>query len=153
MRFTACWAIVVLAAVSAYADEPTTVAAAELGRKQYIENCGGCHGIEGTTSTARVPLLRDRVGLFLCSRQGRDYVGRLPSIALSRISDNAVLAELVNFVIFNLGGTSTPIGALPYTAEEIASLRKRPLTTASLNEIRRDVITQASASCLQGVHK
>ena len=46
-----------------------------------------------------------RVRLFHnCTKDGRDYLIRLPNVAYSAIADNQELAEMMNFVVFGLGG-------------------------------------------------
>ena len=70
-------------------------------------------------------MLRDRVGYFMCTPEGRDYLIRLPNVAYSAITDNQELADMMNFVVFGLGGASAPKGAKPFTAAEVARLRTR----------------------------
>ena len=66
--------------VGANAQEPP-----HLTRPQsdYLERCGGCHGIEGVSAEQLVPTLRGRAGYFLCTKSGREYLVRLPSVATS----------------------------------------------------------------------
>ena len=75
-------------------------------RVDYIENCGGCHGVNGSTVPAQLPELMGRVGWFMCTPDSRAYLLRLPNVAHSRIHDNAELADLMNYVVFVLGGNS-----------------------------------------------
>src|SRR4051812_14550271 len=65
-------------------------------RSDYVENCGGCHGIQGSSAPALVPELKNRVGYFMCDPAARAYLLRLPNVAHSRITDNAQLADLMN---------------------------------------------------------
>jgi cytochrome c553 len=39
----------------------------------YVEYCSGCHGMQGNSAPAEIPVLRDRVGYFMCTKEGRDY--------------------------------------------------------------------------------
>ena len=89
----------------------------------YVEYCSGCHGMQGNSAPAEIPVLRDRVGYFLCTKDGRDYLIRLPNVAYSAITDNQELAQMMNFVVFGLGGNSAPKGAKPFTATEVGRLR------------------------------
>ena len=73
--------------------------------------------MQGNSAPAEIPVLRDRVGYFPCARrEGRDHLIRLPNVAYSAISDNQELADMMNFVVFGLGGNSAPKGARPFTA-------------------------------------
>lgn len=123
--------------------------AAELSPAQsdYVEHCGGCHGIQGRSAPADVPELRDRVGYFMCTPAGRDYLIQLPNVALVPIDDNEELAELMNFVVFGLGGDSTPPGAKPFTSDEVAALRRQPLSRASLVKTRADIVKGMVRHC------
>jgi hypothetical protein len=116
-------------------------------RADYVENCGGCHGVEGLSAPAALPELRDRVGYFLCTPGSRAYLLRLPNVAHSRIADNQELADLMNFVAFGLGRASTPAGTAPFTADEVARERRSPLITASLKQERARHVESAIRLC------
>ncbi len=118
-----------------------------LARSDYIENCGGCHGVEGRSAPAQLPELRGRVGYFMCTPEARAYLIRLPNIAHSRITDNQQLADLVNFVIFDLGGTSAPPGSKPFTAAEVAHERQFALSSVSLKAERARHVESAIRKC------
>ena len=137
------------AALAATATRAATGGPARMSTAQsdYIENCGGCHGFDGDSEPADLPVLKDRVGYFMCTREGRDYLIRLPNVAHSRIADPQELADLVNFVVFALGGDSAPKGAKPFTAGEVAALRKNAMTTISLVAERARVVANLPASC------
>lgn len=126
---------------------PPEVTDPALARSDYVENCGGCHGVEGVSAPAQLPELRNRVGYFLCTPEARAYLVRLPNIAHSRITDNQQLADLVNFVLFDLGGPSTPAGARPFSAAEIARERQHALTSASLKAERIRHVESAIRKC------
>jgi len=116
--------------------------------------CGGCHGLLGVSAKREVPALRDRVGAFLCSREGREYVVRLPNIAFAGMDDEA-LAGTLNFMMFSLGGTSLPKadGAFmkAYTASEVGALRKSPLKARDVYRLRDIALSTAEQSCLKRV--
>ncbi|SFF91557.1 hypothetical protein SAMN05518801_103146 [Novosphingobium sp. CF614] len=107
-----------------------------LARSDYIENCGGCHGVTGSTAPAAVPELRGRVGYFLCTPETRAYLLRLPNVAHSRIGDDQRLAEVMNYVVFVLGGASAPPGRLPFDGAEVARERRHALSAANLTDER-----------------
>jgi hypothetical protein len=137
-------AIVFLAAsTSANAALPELTAP----QSDYVEYCSGCHGMQGNSAPAEIPVLRDRVGYFLCSREGRDYLIRLPNVAYSAITDNQELADMMNFVVFGLGGNSAPKGARPFTAPEVARLRSRALGTQSLIAARAQIVDRLVGHC------
>jgi len=116
-------------------------------QSDYVEHCSGCHGMQGNSAPAEIPVLRDRVGYFMCTKEGRDYLIRLPNVAYSAISDNQELAEMMNFVVFGLGGNSAPKGTKPFTAAEVAALRKRALGTQSLIAARASVVDGMMGRC------
>jgi hypothetical protein len=116
-------------------------------QSDYVEHCSGCHGMQGDSAPAEIPVLRGRVGYFMCTQQGREYLIRLPNVAYSAITDNQELADMMNFVVFGLGGNSAPKGTRPYTAQEVARLRTRALATQSLMAVREDVVGEMMGSC------
>ncbi len=108
-------------------------------RGDYLLGCGGCHGLDGVSNAKLVPQLRDQVGYFLTLKTGRDYLARVPNVAFSTASDQE-LAGLLNFMVFVIGGPSAPSRAKPYTAPEVARLRRHPLTEVSLVAYRRQLV-------------
>jgi hypothetical protein len=115
-------------------------------RASFLERCGGCHGVDGRSASVLVPDLRDQVGYFLCTPDGRSYLPRLPNVAFSNVSD-ARLAELVNYAVFVVGGKSAPRGAARYTAREVGRLRRTPLTTTDLVAVRSRIAEGVIARC------
>lgn len=115
-------------------------------KSNYLERCGGCHGVQGRAFAATVPDLRGRAGWFLCDAAGRGYVARLPNIVFSHLTD-ADLAALLNYVVFDLGEGSTPRGAKAYTAAEMARMRREPLSTTDLEAYRNGVVKTLIARC------
>ncbi|CAN5345446.1 hypothetical protein BH10PSE12_BH10PSE12_18460 [soil metagenome] len=118
-----------------------------LPQSDYIEHCGGCHGIQGSSAPAQIPVLRDRVGFFMCLPESRRYLIRLPNVAHSRITDNDQLADLMNFVVFGLGKASTPARALPFTGAEVAEQRQFALSSAQLTKVRAAIVNKLIHSC------
>ncbi len=119
----------------------------DLAQSDFIENCAGCHGLRGTTVPAHLPEIKDRVGWFMCTPESRAYLLRLPNVAHSRITDNAQLADLMNYVVFVLGGKSVPVGTKPFTGSEVAHERQFPLTSVSLKAERLRLANVAIAKC------
>ena len=116
-------------------------------QSDYVEYCSGCHGMQGNSAPAEIPVLRDRVGYFMCTREGRDYLIRLPNVAYSAITDNQELADMMNFVVFGLGGNSAPKGTAPFTAPEVRRLRAEALGTQSLIAARAAVVDKMISTC------
>lgn len=116
-------------------------------QSDYIEHCSGCHGMQGDSAPADIPVLRNRIGYFMCTRQGREYLIRLPNVAYSPIADNQQLADMMNFVVFGLGGASAPKGTKPFTAAEVAKQRGRALATESLIDARADALKGMVGRC------
>ncbi|WP_133175378.1 cytochrome C [Sphingomonas oleivorans] len=116
-------------------------------QSDYVEYCAGCHGMQGSSAPSRVPELRDRVGHFLCTREGRAYLIRLPNVAHAPIRDDAQLARLMNFVVFALGGKSAPSDALPYSGSEVAAMRKNALKQTALVNLRRRIVADLVRRC------
>jgi mono/diheme cytochrome c family protein len=137
------FALAVLTARSA--DLPVD-ASLRLGNAQsnYLLGCGGCHGTDGHSNSKLVPDLKDQVGYFLSIPAGRDYLVRLPNVAFYTAS-NQELAAMLNYMVFELGGTGVPNGAKPYTAGEVAKLRKTPLTEVSLVAFRARLVDELIA--------
>lgn len=111
----------------------------------YALGCGGCHGIEGVSNPKLVPELRGQVGYFLSTRQGREYLVRLPNVAFYTVSD-AELADILNYTVFTIGGKGIPANAKPYTASEVGALRKSPLTEVSLIDYRNTLVEDLIAN-------
>ncbi len=117
-----------------------------VGQSSYLQSCGGCHGVDGTSESRLVPSLRNVAGAFLCTRAGRSYLVRLPNIAFAN-ADDATLASLLNFVVFDLGGKSAPPDARPFSSEEVNTLRSNPLKDASIKRVRKQMVEEASQRC------
>tara|TARA_A100001391_G_scaffold7621_8_gene5045 strand:- start:66860 stop:67336 length:477 start_codon:yes stop_codon:yes gene_type:complete len=130
------------------ADASEEVVVIPSGQSEYTEGCGGCHGLLGVAADESIPRLRDKVGTFLCTQEGREYLIRLPNIAFAAMDDEA-LADLMNFVVFGLGGESLPRGegVRPYNADEVGLLRKTPFKGEQLHAMRDAVWSRASAEC------
>jgi mono/diheme cytochrome c family protein len=105
----------------------------------YLLNCGGCHGFRGVSNAKLVPSLKDLVGYYLRTPEGRAYLPRLPNVAFSTLSDQK-LAAVLNYVVFDIGGNSAPVGAKPYDAVEVGRWRKQPLNEVVLSQYRLQLV-------------
>ncbi len=104
-------------------------------RVAYARNCRGCHLASGEGMSGRVPALRHAVGYLLRSPEGRAYVARVPGVAYSALS-NAELSALLNWLVVEFSAEELPADWVPYTTEEVAALRARPLTEVALERTR-----------------
>jgi mono/diheme cytochrome c family protein len=111
----------------------------QASRANYLLSCGGCHGLNGVSNSRLVPDLKDQVGFFMNLPEGRRYVVRLPNVAFSMMTDET-LTDVLNYMVFTLGGSSTPKGAKPYTMNEVSLLRHEPLTEVSLAHTRQQIV-------------
>ena len=91
----------------------------------YQMSCQGCHAPDGAGAGA-VPRMKDQVGQFLNSRQGREYLVRVPGSATSALDDEQ-LAEVLNWIIQEFAGDSAKVDYQRYTPLEVANLRQEPL--------------------------
>lgn len=91
----------------------------------YLLHCQGCHMPEGQGALGAVPRLKNFVGYYLHSREGRDFIAQVPGVTMSSL-DNEELSELLNWMVRAYSAEQLPDKFIPYTADEIASLRKTP---------------------------
>ncbi len=117
------------------AAPPEVIPSLPKPQADYLLNCGGCHGLNGLSNGMLVPDLQSQIGYFLRLHEGREYLVRLPNVAFSAMSDEE-LAAVLNFIVFQIGGTGVPGDAARYSAAEVAALRRRPLNEVSLTEYR-----------------
>ena len=147
-RAAALWAACLLAVSgSVYSSPQEGEKLEQLTRAQwiYLERCGGCHGIQGRSAPKLVPSLRDQIGYFLCTPETRAYLIRLPSVATAPVPDD-VLADLMNFVVFQLGAADKARGE-EFTAAEVAKLRAQPLKDVSLAGYRAELVERLISDC------
>lgn len=144
-----CMAAISFAGTKVVRAEDAVKGATTLNRTQsnYLSHCGGCHGIEGISGPTFVPPLRDVVGSFGCTDEGREYLVRVPGVSMSLIRDDQELADVMNFVLFTLGGHSTKTGFKPYTAAEIHEWRQHPMSMPDFMKHRAEVLQRSLAAC------
>lgn len=108
----------------------------------YQLQCAGCHLGDGTGSkTNDTPKMKDFVGNFLKVEGGREFLVRVPGMSQSALND-AQLADLLNWLLREDGmaGKSMPAHYQPYSAEEVARLRK--VSMLNLPDTRAHLIEQ-----------
>lgn len=101
---------------------------AERARFHWTMNCQGCHLADARGSKGGAPNMNGEVARFLAVEGGRDYLVRVPGVALSPLQDND-LANLLNWMLYEFDGEHMPPEFNPYTSEEVAMLRADPLVT------------------------
>lgn len=98
-------------------------AVADAAKRNYRLFCMGCHQSDGTGSPENgIPSMRDEVGHFLRVPDGRAYLSQVPGTLNTPLGD-AETAELLNWVMANIGRTSTPADFKPYTADDVRVYR------------------------------
>ena len=117
---------------------PPGVSSADRARVNYMLNCQGCHGPDGTgTADGVVPAMDDFVGQFLKVEGGRRFLVQVPGSANAAVS-NEQLAELLNWMLFEISPAQVPQEFVPYSAEEVATYRAQPLV--NVEEVREGLI-------------
>jgi len=98
-------------------------ALADAAKKNYRLHCMGCHQADGSGSPDNgIPSMRDEVGHFLKVPGGRAYLSQVPGTLNTPLSD-AETAELLNWVMSNIGRASTPPDFRRYTALDVKNYR------------------------------
>lgn len=111
-------AVLFLLSQTATAAEPAAQA-----QKNYRLYCMGCHGAEGAGSPRNgIPSMRDQVGHFLQLPEGRAYLSQVPGTLNTPLND-ADTAELLNWVMAQIGRASVPSDFQPYTTEQVRQYR------------------------------
>ncbi len=93
--------------------------------EDYARHCQGCHGHLGY-SAHEIPILKDRVGYFAHTAEGRAYLVQVPNVAQAHLSDEQ-LARLLNWLLQTYGKAQLPLDFAPYTAAEVGALRRHKL--------------------------
>ena len=112
--------------------------------QHWTLNCQGCHRPDGTGSAGTAPSLAGTVARFLSVPGGREYLGRVPGVATSALS-NADLSELVNWMLWRFDKEHLAANFQPYTAAEIGQLRSRPLRLEA-SQMRAELLKKADES-------
>lgn len=96
-------------------------------RFNWQMNCQGCHHPNGEGNEARgIPPLEKLEGFQKIS-EGREFLIRVPGMARSALSDEE-LTQLANWMMDEFSTPGTEPDWPSYSVEEVAELRKRPIT-------------------------
>jgi mono/diheme cytochrome c family protein len=124
------------------------------GAATFQTSCAVCHGAAGAGLPSLAPPLRSYPARYATSTEGRrqlamtvlygmfgdvavegqHYAFRMPEFGQL---DDASLAALLNFVVFDLA--HAPATVAPLTAADVAAERAHPLDGAAVREHRRNV--------------
>lgn len=96
---------------------------AAAAKKNYRLYCMGCHQADGSGSPENgIPGMRDEVGHFLKVPNGRAYLSQVPGTLNTPLGDGET-AELLNWIMDNIGRTSVPADFRRYTADDVRHYR------------------------------
>jgi mono/diheme cytochrome c family protein len=104
-------------------------AAADSAQKDKVAwmlNCQGCHRADGGATGDQVPALRGTVAKFLTVPGGREYLIRVPGVAMASMDDESI-AALTNWMLREFDEENLPVDFKEYSASEVGALRKSPL--------------------------
>jgi hypothetical protein len=114
----------------------------------YMLHCRGCHGPTGYGAPGAVPSFQGELAKFLAVPGGREYLVRVPGTSQSELGDGRV-AALLNWMVAEFDPAHAACGFEPYTAEEVARLRRPPLV--DVESVRRGLMDaiahKAPAAC------
>lgn len=113
-------------------------------QRNYLQFCQGCHGADGSGAPSKgIPTMRDALGRFLLVPGGREFIVQVPGVMNTPLGD-AEIAELMNWLLPRVASATLPAGTAPYTADEIARLRRtRP---ADVPATRRAIVQAMQAA-------
>ncbi len=110
----------------------------------WMVNCQGCHGADANGSPNGAPPMPGVIGKFLQVDGGREYLARVPGVAISPIPDGE-LADLLNWMLLRFACDDLPADFKPYDAAEVSALRADVLITQAASE-RERLLAMLSAS-------
>ncbi len=96
----------------------------ERAKVNYQLRCQGCH-TPNAMGNRSVPQMKNVLGVFMNSAEGREYLIRVPGVANAFLTD-AELSELMNWVLLEFAGNSLPESWQAFNEDEISQLRARP---------------------------
>lgn len=94
----------------------------------WMLNCQGCHRADGGATGDQVPALSGTVAKFLSVPGGREYLIRVPGVAMAPLDDESI-AELTNWMLREFDKENIPQDFKGYSANEVGSLRTSPLAS------------------------
>jgi hypothetical protein len=126
---------------------PAAIASEAAIRLNYTLHCMGCHKPDGSGHGKFVPSMRGQLGRFLQAPGGREYLVRVPGTAQSLLS-SLETAEMLNWALREFDPQHLPADFAPYTEDEVARLRKQPLSAPSAERERLLEAIRATSSSI-----
>lgn len=123
---------------------PAGVDNAQRAWQHWALNCQGCHRPDGTGSAGTTPSLAGTAARFLSVAGGREYLGRVPGVAASPLS-NVDLSEVMNWMLWRFDKEHLPANFQPFRAEEIGRLRTAPLRLEA-SQLRTELLRKIDES-------
>ncbi len=121
-----------------------TVANDREAQVNYMLNCQGCHTPDGQGSPDKgVPTLKNFMGKFLTVKGGREFLIQVPGASQSTLNSSQ-LAQMTNWMLKTFDPASINQDFKPYSAEEVAMLRKVKLIKVS--ETRKRLLKKIEAA-------
>jgi mono/diheme cytochrome c family protein len=112
--------------------------------RSWALNCQGCHRPDASGTADGAPPMGDVVARFLRTPGGREYLVRVPGVATSPL-DDADTASLLNWMLRRFDPRHVPADFQPYTAPEVARLRRSPLHEGA-QVMRRQLLNRMPAN-------
>lgn len=137
-------AFTLIAAAAAETSVPKGVQNPQRAWQHWTLNCQGCHRPDGLGTDQTTPSLAGTAARFLWTAKGREYLGRVPGVATSPLSD-ADLAEVLNWMLWRFDEKHMPPDFLPFTAEEVGKLRTSPLRLEA-SQMRAELLAQVESA-------
>ena len=111
-----------------------------IGQQKYILNCAGCHGLEGAGSEVNgIPDLRNVIGHYLRTPEGRAYLVQVPGVSNSALS-NKEIVSVMTWMLPKFSKKEMPEDVKPYTEEEVS--RYRASVPADIPALKSSVISR-----------
>lgn len=114
----------------------------ERAQVHYMIHCQGCHLPDAVGFAGRVPRMNNFAGYFLHSREGREFLIRVPGVSTSSLADGEI-AELINWLLVTYSTPQLPANFEPFTEPEVARLRTDP--EGDPEATRRTILEQIAA--------
>jgi hypothetical protein len=86
--------------------------------------------------------MKDFAGFFLHSREGREFLVRVPGVSTASLPDDEI-AELLNWLLTTYSAAQLPRDFMPFSEAEVSRLRTRPESDPEAT--RRNILNQIAA--------
>lgn len=121
---------------------PLAVADDHRAQVNYMIHCQGCHLPDAVGFSGRVPRMKDFAGYFLHSREGREFLVRVPGVSTASLPDDEI-AELLNWLLTTYSAAQLPRDFTPFSEAEVSRLRTSPESDPEAT--RRKILNQIAA--------